>query len=425
MRHHLRTPLAVIALATALLHGAARAGDGGPTLDLDELVAEARRQNPELLAARDRALAMASVPAQVSALDDPTLSYEAWNIPESLRIDRADNNIFRITQKLPFPGKRRLAGDVAAHAAEKEAHDASAVELEVVAAVKSAYATLWEAHERRAIRTREQELAQRFARIAEQRYASGGATQADVLRAQVELGHVANDLALEPLAIASAEADLNTLLGRRPDAPLAPPARPAPPRLDLTAAALAERALANRPDLAAQQSAIAREESAEELAHRGYYPDFEVSVGRFVNYGQNDGFGAMASVTLPFANLAKYDAGVAEARARVSSARAEQKRLEDRVRREVQQTYLKARAALLRYELLVGTHVPQADEALRVAEGGYASGSLGFLDLVDSLRRLESVHLEHAAAEADFARASAELERVVGEELAAGEGSRG
>jgi outer membrane protein TolC len=388
-----------------------------PALVLDELIAEARRQNPEILVAHDRALAMASVPAQVSALDDPTLSWEAWNIPDSLRVDRADNNIFRVAQKLPFPGKRRLAGDVATYDAEREAHDATSVELAVVAAVKGAYATLWEAHQRLAILGREHELAQRFARVAEQRYGSGGATQGDLLRAQGEVSHAANELALEPLAIESARAELNALLGRRPDETLAEPGPLPVPQLDVTPQALAEIALDNRPDLAAQQSTIAREESAQELAQRRYYPDFEVSVGRFVNYGSSDGFGAMASVTLPLANLGKYDAGVAEARARVSSARAERKRLEDRVRREVQQTYLKARAALLRYQLLVGTHLPQTDEALHVAEGAYQTGTLGFLDLVDTLRRSNAVHLEHAMAQADFARARAELERVVGEEL--------
>ena len=414
-RNH-RVVLAVAAFFAALLAVATQAR-AGQQLVLDDLIAEAKRQNPEIQAARDRALAMASIPKQVSALDDPTVSWEAWNIPDSVRVDRADNNIFRVAQKLPFPGKRRLAGDVATYEAERESHDAAGVELQVVAEVKAAYATLWEAHERLAILRREQELVQRFARIAEQRYATGGATQADLLRAQGELSHVATDLALEPLNVESARAELNTLLGRRPDEPLADPAPLPVPRLDLTPRALADLALENRPDLAAQSSTIAREESAEELAHRNYYPDFEVSVGRFVNYGANDGFGAMASVTLPFANLGKYDAGVDEARARVSSARAERKRLEDKVRREVQQTYLKARAALLRYELLLGTHLPQSDEAMRVAEGAYETGTLGFLDVVDTLRRLNAVHLEHAAAQADFERARAQLERVVGEEL--------
>lgn len=415
MTRDARTVLAATLLGAAVLLAATRVRAG--QLVLDDLVAEARRQNPEIQAARDRALAMASVPRQASALDDPTVSWEAWNIPDSLRVDRADNNIFRVAQKLPFPGKRRLAGDVATYDAEREAHDAASVELQVVTEVKVAYATLWEAHERLAILRREQELVQRFARIAEQRYASGGATQADLLRAQGELSHVATDLAVEPLNLESVRAELNALLGRRPDEPLGEPEPLPVPRLDTTPQTLADAALENRPDLAAQSSAIAREESAEELAHKSYYPDFEVSVGRFVNYGANDGFGAMASITLPFANLEKYDAGVAEARARVSSARAERKRLEDQVRRQVQQTYLRARAALLRYELLVGTHLPQSDEALRVAEGAYETGTLGFLDVVDTLRRMNAVHLEHATAQADFERARAELERVVGEEL--------
>ncbi|MBY0280390.1 TolC family protein [Candidatus Binatia bacterium] len=321
-RNH-RTMLAAALLGCMLLGPATEARAGQP-LVLDDLIAEAKRQNPEIQAARDRALAMASIPKQVSALDDPTLSWEAWNIPDSLRVNRADNNIFRVAQKLPFPGKRRLAGDVATYEAERESYDAASVELQVITEVKVAYATLWEAHERLAILRREQELVQRFARIAEQRYATGGATQADLLRAQGELSHVATDLALEPLNVESARAELNTLLGRRPDEPLGEPAPMPVPRLDLTPQALADLALGNRPDLAAQSSTIAREESAEELAHKSYYPDFEVSVGRFVNYGASDGFGAMASVTLPFANLGKYDAGVAEARARLVGARGAQ-----------------------------------------------------------------------------------------------------
>ena len=180
---------------------------------------------------------------------------------------------------------------------------------------------------------------------------------------------------------------------------------------------LTERALAERPEVAAMQAAIARQKSTVELAHMNFRPDFEFSVGRFVNYGASDGFGAMASVTLPFVNGKKYDAGVAEADARLAAARAGRRRLEDRTRREVQQVFLKAKTALLQFELFVGTHIPQAEQALRVAQSAYETGQIGFLDLVDTLRRIESVHLDHIVAQADFERAYAELERVVGIEL--------
>jgi outer membrane protein TolC len=360
---------------------------------------------------------MAAIPDQVSALDDPTLSWEGWNIPESLRVDRADNNIFRLSQKLPFPGKRRLAGDIALHEAERTSHEAGKVELDTTTAVKVAFYDLWQAHARLAVLEREKQLVERFASIAAQKYGVGEATQSDVLRAQVELSHVINEVQTAPLEIESAEAEIDALLSRAPGTTVGVPETPAAPRLDLAPAALFDLALTNRPDIAAQGADVAREESAEELARKNYYPDFEVSVGRFVNYGQNDGFGAMASVTLPFVNLKKYGAGVAEADARLSAARSGRRGLEDRAQREVQQAFLKAKAALLQYQLFANTHVPQAEQTLRVAQSAYESNQLGFLDLVDTLRRIESVHLEHIAAQAEFERAYAELERVVGVEL--------
>jgi outer membrane protein TolC len=412
----------LLALAVRALPAAAAADghhpvDAAGVLRLPDLIAQVTAGNAELQVARDRTRAMAAIPDQVSALDDPTLSWEAWNVPESVRIDQADNNIFRLSQRFPFPGKRRLAGEVALHEAERTAHEEGSVALDVVAAVKIAYYDLWQANERLAVLERSKDLLRRFTQVTEQRYGVGTATQADVLRAQVELTHVVNELQTEPLMIESAKAELNALLSRAPDAPLGTPERPDAPRLDVSPAALVDLALEHRPDLAAQSASIAREESAEALARKNYYPDFEISVGRFVNYGQNDGFGAMASVTLPFVNGKKYDAGVAEADARLSAARSGRRRLEDRTRREVQQAYLKAKAALLQYRLFTDTHVPEAEQTLRVAQGAYESGQLGFLDLIDTLRRIESVHLEHIAAQADFERACAELERIVGVEL--------
>lgn len=386
-------------------------------LSLANVVVEARERNPELQAARGRSKAMAAVPRQVSALDDPTFSWEIWNAPESFRIDRADNNIVRLSQKFPFPGKRRLAGEIATHEAEQASHEVETVELELVAAVKRAYYDLWQAHERLAVYSRDKDLVERLTRIVEQRYGTGEAVQSDVVRAQVELTHLINRLETERLTIEQGEAELNALLSRPPDERLGLPESPAPPRLDATPAALTALALEKRPDVAAQNAAIAREDSAVRLADRGYYPDFEVSVGRFINADQADGFGAMASVTIPIFNGAKYRAAVDEASAKLGAARSEKRRIEDRIRRDVEQAYLRARTAQLQYELFVKTHIPQAEQALRVTEGGYETGEVPFLDLVDTLRSIESVHLEHIAAQAEFEKAYADLERAVGSEL--------
>jgi outer membrane protein TolC len=411
---------AVLALAVLLLAQAvATAKPSGDVLRLDEVLALAREANPEIRAARSRARAAEAGPTQARAWDDPTLSWEAWNAPENMNVARAENNIFRLTQKIPFPGKRRLAAESAGEEARAMAHGADAVVLDVEVAVKRAYWSLWQAHQRVVVYERERVLAERFAKTAEQRYAISGVPQSDVLRAQVELTRAITEAKTSALAIDTARAALNALLSRPPRDALGVPEQPPLPEPPTTTDALMETALAHRPELAAQEAAITGQHRALALARKAYLPDFEVSVGRFINAGRSDGFGTMASMTLPIANKAKYDAGVSEANARLNTAVADERRLEDGVRRDVEQAWLRVRTAKLRHDLLVTTHLPQAEQAIQVTEGAYASGGVDLLALLDTLRALEAVHLEHIDAAAEFETAWADLERAVGEPLPA------
>jgi outer membrane protein, heavy metal efflux system len=406
---------AVATLTAALVHRTAAAEEPpAGRLHLADVLAIARSNNPEILAARARARAAESGPTRARAWDDPVVSWEAWNTPNNLNVAHADNNIFRLAQRIPFPGKRGLAAASAGDEAHAMAQSADAVALDVEAAVKRAYWSLWQAHQRIVVYERQRQLAERFAKAAEGRYATGGAPQADVLRAQVELTHAATDVQTGALAIDTTRAGLNALLSRLPGDPLGVPEDAGLPEPPTTSDALIEAALAQRPELAAQGATVAREQHALELARKAYLPDFELSVGRFVNYGTRDGFGAMASVTVPIANKPKYDAGISEATARITSAEADRRRLEDGVRRDVEQAWLRVRTAKLRHDLFASTHVPQAEQAMTVTEAAYASGGVDLLSLLDTLRAVESVHLEHIDSAAETQMAWAELERAVG-----------
>jgi outer membrane protein, heavy metal efflux system len=387
------------------------------TLSLARVLDAVRARNPAIEAARARADAAAAIPRRAAAYDDPVVTWEAWNVPESLAVDRADNNIVRLAQRIPFPGKRSLAGEMAAREADGMRYDAGATALDAVALAKRAFAELWLAHRTRGVAERDFALSERIARLVEQRYATAGSTQADVLRVQVEVSHAAGDLRTAELAIDVARAGLNAVMSQSPDTPLAPPEDPPAPALPDPATTLADRALADRPELAARDAAIAREATGVRLAEKGYLPDFEVSVGRFVNDGAPDGFGAMASMTIPLAWKGKYDAAVAEANARVLSAEAERRRTADDIRRDVRQAWLRAKTALVMHDLFAGTHIPHAEQALRVTEAAYVAGATDLTTLLETARNVERVHLEHATAGADFEKAYAELERAVGAEL--------
>src|SRR5262249_2991721 len=195
---------ATLAVARVLVPVGANAGAPADRLRLADVLAIAREENPAIRAARARAAAAATAPTQARAWDDPVVSWEAWNAPNNFNVAHADNNIFRVAQRIPFPGKRRLAGQTAADEARAAALGADAAVLDVDVAVKRAYWTLWRAHQRLSIYERQRVLAERFARVAEQRYATGGVPQSDVLRAQVELTHGITEVQTGALAIDTA-----------------------------------------------------------------------------------------------------------------------------------------------------------------------------------------------------------------------------
>src|SRR5918999_1418405 len=389
----------------------------GEVLTLEAVLAYAQERNPAIKAARSRLLAAQKVPAQVSAYKDPMVTWESWNAPESFQLNEADNNIFRLSQKISFPGKLHLKGEIASKEAEKMAAGLKITEIDTVAQLKKAYYDLWLVYRSLEVYRRDQELVTQFARIAEQKYAVGQVSQPDVLRAQVELTRLINRVTTENLVASKAQAQPNALLSRPPEAPLGMPKNPPSPAMPYSMSELEELTLRNRPELMAQARALEKENLALALARKAYYPDFEVSISRFENFGQRDGFGIGVSTSIPLASKYKYDAAVGEATANLQAAQSELGRLRDLALFEVKQALVEAQTALEQLNLFLYTHIPQAEQALQASQIGYQTGTLDFLSLIDSVRAIEQVHLEHLTAAANFERAWAELERAVGQEL--------
>jgi outer membrane protein, heavy metal efflux system len=389
----------------------------GEVLTLEAALAYARHHNPAIGAARSRVQAAQKVPAQASAFEDPMVTWETWNSPGNFRIDEAENNIFRLSQKIPFPGKLRLKGEMASKDAEKTEAELKVEEIDTVAQVKKAYYALWLVYRNLEVFRRDQELVTQFARIAEQKYAVGQVSQTDVLRAQVERTRMINRVTTETLALGKAQARLNALFSRPPEAPIGAPQNPPAPAVPYSMTELEKLTLGIRPELLAQTRALDKERLALALARKAYYPDFEVSINRFVNFDERDGFGISVSTSIPLAFKYKYDAGVGEATANLQTGQDELWRLRDLALFEVKQALVEAQTALEQRNLFLHTHIPQAEQALQASQIGYQTGTLDFLSLIDSVRAIELIHLEHLMAATNFERAWAELERAVGQEL--------
>ena len=385
-------------------------------LMLPELIQGVLARNPELVAARKQWEAATNRITQARSLDDPILSIQLWNVPQPFKATQADNTIFGLSQNLPFPGKLGLKGEVASRSADMTEQAVHAKERELVARLKQAYYDLFLMQKTIQIHHEQVELLRQFFEIANTKFRAGKGSQADVLKAQVELSLLQQQLPVLEQRRKTAGAMLNTLLDRDPSLPLGLAQEPPPLPIDQPLDDLHRLALNDRPELKAAELDVQRSEQSRALAQRQYYPDFNVAFQRFQNYQANDGFGAYVAMSIPFAfwTKPKYDAGVQEAAAAVSVAQAQQHTLENLTRFQVDDLLAKLRATDQVATLYRTTILPQAEQSLESARVGYRVGKGSFLDLIDAQRTWRGFQHEYFKAIVDRQHRLAELEQVVG-----------
>ena len=416
--------LAVAVVLIILINGGlSRAQDPDPaprkTLVLSELIQEALARNPELVAARQQWEAASKRIAQARSLDDPALSVQWWNVPESFNLGQSANTIIGLSQKFPFPGKLALKEKVASRSAEITEQALRAKERDLIARLKQAYYDLFLAHKAIQIHHEQIDLLTQFLEIAIAKFRTGKGSQVDVLKAQVELSTLHQQLPVLEQHRETAQANVNTLMNRDPRSPLGLPQEPRVERFDKDLDELFRMAAEARPEVKAAGLAVQRNEQARALAHRQYYPDVTVAVQRFQNFQAPDGFGAVMAFNLPFAfwTKPKYDAGVQEATAAVAAARADLQTLENLTRFQIRDALAKVRASWEVAVLYRTTVLPQAEQSVEAARAGYRTGRTSFLDLIEADRAWRGFQLEYFKALVERQHRLAELEQVVGREL--------
>ena len=389
------------------------------SLLLSEVVTEALANNPELEVARQRWRGAQERPIQAAALDDPEFKVELFNYPERLNPDASANTIFGLSQRFPYPGKRALKKNLALKDVEIVEANLRQKEREIAAQVKVVYYELFLDY--KAIEVHHQQIAilKQLFEIANARFRAGKGAQVDALKSSLEVSKLFNQLPILEQHQESAKAKLNLLMNRPPEAALGVPREPSRLAVKSTFEELQQLALQNRPELTAFMKETTRSETAIALAQKQFYPDFNVMVERFQNFGARDGFGGMVAVTLPFSfwTKPKYDAGVREARANLEGAKAAYQALGNQVAFELKDLLVKIEAAEKLILLYKTTVLPQAQQTLDSARIAYQNAKVEFLTLLDAERAIRDFQLEYYRVLTALGQHNAELERAVGVEL--------
>ncbi len=390
---------ASLVLATTTLHDP----------QLDALVAEALNNAPEIQAAKAQVEAAQHRVEPSRTLPDPFLSTTYQNDGRTPSLGSQEGSFIGLmaSQSLPWPGKLRLAGDIAAsEVREVEQGTLGRTALTLEARVRNAWYDLLLARAiDRIIEDRRSAASQIEASVRE-RYAAGLAVQQDVLRAQVELARLDEQTATQGAVIASRLAELNRLTGAPQDRVIATPDRLPD---DAALPSLGERiaaAAARSPELASARQGIETGKMRVALAKKNILPDFVVNAGSM--YRGNFEMGPMwqvgVGVSLPIWINRRQQNQLAEAQATVRGRGAES----DVVARELE-LRTRERSAELDAALHIATIyrdkvLPLDDVSLESALASYQAGKVPFITVLDALNTLYSDRAIYAGRLAESAK---------------------
>lgn len=164
---------------------------------IQDLIEEAIKNNPELKVLEEKIHAFEQRPSQARSLDDPRLRLSIMNLPvDTFRFDQEAMTQKQISlmQRFPFPGKLSLKGEIAEKELEIVRDEYTEKKNNIIMQVKVSYQELLFIEKTIEITKENQSLLREFVKIAETKYAVGKGIQQDVLKAQVELSKITNQL---------------------------------------------------------------------------------------------------------------------------------------------------------------------------------------------------------------------------------------
>ncbi|HQR16959.1 MAG TPA: TolC family protein [Gemmatimonadales bacterium] len=420
MRRVLRSVLVGSVLAAPLPGQAA-----SDQLTIDALYRTVDSLNPRIGAARAAAdAALARVPGN-RRLPDPRLQFATMNreLPGFELQDPLGMNQVQLTQMFPIPGtgKLGLAGDVAQSRADAEQAWVGESVWEQRSRAAMAFYDLYRTEATLAVMRENIRLLEAIASTVSGMYAVGEARQADVLRAQLEVGRMTGQIAEMTAMRRTMVARLNTVLNRPPDAPTGAPVLPLFPDTIPSVDSLTALALASRGMLLAGADQLRAATAAEQLARRDIWPDLELGVIYGRQPMQGGGTDQMLSIMLG-ASVPIW-AGSRQLKMRDETAAMRRMAEDDlaAMRADTRGRVAELVAEVVRarelHALYQRTLLPQADATVASARAAYQVGNVDFMTYIDALMTAYGYRTEIHRLDAQEGQALAELEMVTAHPL--------
>ncbi|NGX41701.1 MAG: hypothetical protein KR126chlam4_01547 [Candidatus Anoxychlamydiales bacterium] len=386
-----------------------------PPLNINDLIEDVLKRNPDLRATKRRIEANALVVPRVQILDDPQFEAMRHDSPLRSNSEFFSKMRYELSQVFPFPGKLRLKGKIAEQMLKFAQNEEITTMRELVLQTKRLYYQLYLNYAALRINKQNQDIISRFIEDTLALYKTGEEKYDEVLKAQVELQLLKKEL-LNLLSdhdfIVSM---INAVLDYPQDNIIGKPQGFFTQNVNYKHQELVPIAMRNRSELKGIKSLISEQCFKAKLAKRNYFPDFKV-LGRYESkLGSKDAaWGAAVSINIPLWIQQKQKREMREAMKNASAFQNDLEAFEAKIRGRIRDLLSKIESTDEKIDLYETGLVPKTSEALLSGEALYKTGKGDFLVLLDTIRQFQDFELEYEAERTQREILFAELERALG-----------
>jgi cobalt-zinc-cadmium efflux system outer membrane protein len=390
-------------------------------LSREAAIALALQQNQALKAAADQLEGARGDAVHFSAANNPTLGVGVSYLPRfrdyqdfpQIR-DFPDSDLTCVSYVLPTSGRRYWATRSAAGRLEAARATYEQARLDLMLAVKIAYANLQQAQELRAIHVDILRIAAGNLALTKKSFQAGAIGQTDVRAGEITHAQARQTLLSSGLDVLAKEAALGAQLGRlstrRVGASDPLNARPVSEPLET----LLERAYRQRPAVRAAGASLAGLRAQIDVAKAGRRPDTTLWHSIYWQTTNSGAVPVYAATSLPVYDRGQIGGLVITARAAARQAEWHLEKAKLAVWKDVQTAFLNVRADLATLEVSQSRVLPRTYDLVRRTRLGYAAGATTVLDVLNAQQLFRQAAISRLGAAVRLEQDLAYLERAVG-----------
>lgn len=384
----------------------------------------AMKRSPALRSAFYQWKAAIEKTGYAGALPDPMFSFAYFVENVQTRVGPQEERL-GLKQSFPWFGTLGAKKDVAIGNANASYSRLEATRLQLLAQVKAAYLDLFFLGQELQITEDNLELLKFWESVARSKYTVGLRQHPDVIKAQVELGKLDDELKTLQESVPPAAARLRALLNLTDSVDLPIPDSVDVAELELKPDSVLDAVSQNNPNLEALNHIIDREEAGTRLAGKLSMPSLTAGVDYIVT-GEalipdlkdsgKDPWMVGVGLSLPIW-FGKNRSRTSEAHARLRTAEYNLQEKRNQILAYTQKVLFDYSDALRKTRLYRDGLVPKAEESLNASYASYQAGKMDFLNVLDAQRQLLDFQLTVEREKVRLGKNSALLEMLTGNNL--------